>query len=62
MATYFRFAVSSVSEVRQFLGAASYIVDVRPYHESFEIMVRDTALDRIYFLEVSASIAAEFDN
>jgi len=62
MTSFFRFSVSSSYEVRQFLGTSSYIMDVRPYHNAFEIMIRDTALDRIYFLETSASIAAEFDN
>jgi hypothetical protein len=62
MTTFFRFSVSSSCEVRQLLGAASYVMDVRPYHAGFEIMVRDVDLDRIYFLECDASIAAEFDN
>ena len=62
MTTFFRFSVSSSYDVRQFLGTSSYIMDVRPYHNAFEIMLRDTALDRIYFIECDASIAAEFDN
>ena len=62
MTTFFRFSASSTCEVRQVLGVSSYIVDVRPHNESYEIMIRDVALDRFYFIEVSASIAAEFDN
>lgn len=62
MTTYFRFSAQTVCEVRQLLGATSYIVDVRPHCEGFEIMVRDIALDRFYFIECDASIAAEFDN
>jgi hypothetical protein len=62
MTTFFRFSVSSCQEVRQFLGAASYIIDIQPFHDGMEISIRDVDLDRIYFLEVSASIAAEFDN
>lgn len=61
MTTYFRLSAQSTCEVRQLLGATSYIVDVRPCHDIFEIMIRDVALDRFYFIEVSASIAAEFN-
>ena len=62
MTTYFRLSAQSTCEVRQLLGATSYVVDIRPFHNIFEIMIRDVALDRFYFIEVSASIAAEFDN
>ena len=60
--TYFRFSAHSACEVRQLVGATSYVVDVRPYHDAFEIMIRDVALDRFYFIECDESIAAEFDN
>ena len=60
--TYFRFSAQSACEVRQVLGISSYIVDIRPHNECYEIMVRDVMLDRFYFIEVSASIAAEFDD
>jgi len=62
MTTNFRFFASSPSDVRQLLGVASYIVDIRPYHENYEIMIRDVDLDRFYFVECDASVAAEFDN
>jgi len=60
--TYFRFSAQSACEVRQVLGVSSYIVDIRPHNECYEIMVRDVMLDRFYFIECDASIAAEFDN
>ena len=62
MTTYFRLSVSSSCEVRQFIGVSSYVVDVRPHANQFEIMIRDVALDRFYFIECDASVAAEFDN
>lgn len=62
MSSYFRFSAESADDVRQLLGAASYVVDVRPHAGQYEIMIRDVALDRFYFVDVPASVAAEFDN
>ena len=62
MTTYFRFSVQSASEVRQLIGMHSYVIDIRPYHDAMEISIRDIDLDRIYFVECDASVAAEFDN